>query len=172
MCLCHTVNHTIYIIYATRGVSHVRRCKYACGLLSAKRRCGASDVWTDSLTSCAPSRTRCAARRMDHVEWTHRGDNRGIPGRRTGARDLSGNGQRPPRRGLSRSVRALAPGLPRGPENFELVRVDRSRGRVWARSDIWICRCVALTGISHTRAGLRRKPGRDGSEAKHLLARR
>ena len=64
------------------------------------------------------------------MEWTHRArGQRGIPGR-YGARDLVGSG--PPRRSVALAVpfRALAPGLPRGPENFELVRVDRSRGRV------------------------------------------
>lgn len=56
----------------------------------------------------------------------------GIPGR-YGARDLSAAAAAPGAPtavGVAGSVRALAPGLPRGPENFELVRVDRSRGRV------------------------------------------
>ena len=66
------------------------------------------------------------------MEWTHRGGQRDSAGR-YGARDLSAAAAAPGAPtavGVAGSVRALAPGLPRGPENFELVRVDRSRGRV------------------------------------------
>ena len=90
-------------------------------------------------------------------QWTHRArGQRGIPGR-YGARDLVGSG--PPRRCACGSVpRACAGVTPRSGELRTCTGVDRSRGRVGTYSRTY-AQCVALTGISHTRAGLRRKPG-------------
>ena len=167
MCLCHTVNHTIYIIERRGGFARrdgVRwKIRAGCYLLSGAvaRACGQIHRHR------ARRREHAARRRMDPMEWTHRAGDSGIPRvASVGARDLSAAAAAPGAPtavGVAGSVRALAPGLPRGPENFELVRVDRSRSAPWARRDTYlICRCVALTGISHTRAGLRRKPGRDG----------
>ena len=165
MCLCHTVNHTIYIIERRGGFARrdgVRVERIRCGLLSVKRRCGAS-VWTDSSTSCAPSRTRRAA---ENGPWNGRTAVRG------GQRDSGslrrarpvGSGSRARRadrrwRCRFRS-RACAGVTPRSGE----LRTCTCRPVPWARRGhiSHICRCVALTGISHTRAGLRRKPGRDG----------
>ena len=165
MCLCHTVNHTIYIIERRGGFARrdgVRwKIRAGCYLLSGAvaRACGQIHRHR------ARRREHAARRRMDHgMDAPRSAGDSGIPGR-YGARDLSAAAAAPGAPtavGVAGSVRALAPGLPRGPENFELVRVDRSRGRVGTHISYHICRCVALTGISHTRAGLRRKPGRDG----------
>ena len=162
MCLCHTVNHTIYIIERRGGFA--RRdggtVENPCGLLSVKRRCGAS-VWTDSSTSCAPSRTRRAAENgRNHGMDAPRGGQRDSAGR-YGARDLSAaasRARRADRRWRCRfRSRACAGVTPRSGE----LRTCTCRPVPWARRDIsrTYARCVALTGISHTRAGLRRKPG-------------
>ena len=134
MCLCHTVNHTIYIIERRGGFARRDgvRWKIRCGLLSVKRRCGAS-VWTDSSTSCAPSRTRRAA---ENGPWTWT-PTAGTAGFRVATARATCR-QRQPR--PERRWRCAVPlaGLTRGPENFELVRVDqdRSRGRVGDMRDI------------------------------------
>ena len=136
-------------------------------LCMALWRCGAS-VWTDSSTSCAPSRTRRAA---ENGPWNGRtrraGDSAGFrfPGR-YGARDLVGSG--PPRRCACGSVPRACGSVPRAcagvtPRSGELRTCTCPRQVPWARVGTHIshtyARCVALTGISHTRAGLRRKPG-------------
>lgn len=159
MCLCHTVNHTIYIIERRGGFA--RRDVYGgksaagCYLLSGAvaRACGQIHRHR------ARRREHAARRRMDHGMDAPRGGHSGIPRvASVGARDLSAAAAAPGAPtavGVAGSVPAV-----RTPENFELVPC---RPVPWARRDTYlICRCVALTGISHTRAGLRRKPGRDG----------
>ena len=159
MCLCHTVNHTIYIIerrggFARRDGVHGGKSAAGCYLLSGAvaRACGQIHRHR------ARRREHAARRRMDAMEWTHRAGDSGIPRVATARatcrqRRAAGPARRPP----------LALPVPfRGPDSGEL-RTCTCRPVPWARRDTYlICRCVALTGISHTRAGLRRKPGRDG----------
>ena len=166
MCLCHTVNHTIYIIERRGGFARrdgVRwKIRAGCYLLSGAvaRACGQIHRHR------ARRREHAARRRMDHGMVNGRTAVRG------GQRDSGslrrarpvGSGSRARRadrrwRCRFRS-RACAGVTPRSGE----LRTCTCRPVPWARRGhiSHICRCVALTGISHTRAGLRRKPGRDG----------